>query len=335
LNILAKAIEGDVAGETLFILLALKTLSAFILLLPAALFLAVLMVLGRMYRDQEMAIFAGSGVGFSRLYRAMAWFVLPLCVFGAYLGIEVLPWSEGKSQSLMKQDEKTADLRGIKAGRFNEFSRGDVVLYAEMLSEEDGTLKNLFVQSRSGDSTGVIVADSGYLQETDSGEHFVVLSQGRRYQGVPGQADFVLSEFQEYAVRIDSEGEREPGGFKPEQAAPTSDLWRSGQPRGLAELQRRLAIPLGVLALGLLAAPLSRIAPRAGVYGNVVAAFLLYLAYENLQKIAQGLIIGAKIPLWAGYGGPYLFLLITTLFLLIRAEGWRWLWRSLLGRNAP
>jgi lipopolysaccharide export system permease protein len=333
LNILAKAIEGEVAADTLFILLGLKMLSAFIILLPAALFLAILMVLGRMYRDQEMTIFAASGVGIARLYRALAWFVLPACLAGAYLGVQILPWSESKVQALMKKDEKTADLRGIKAGRFNEFSRGDVILYAEALSEEDGTMKNLFVQSRSGDNNGVIVSDGGYMKEDEIGAHFVVLTHGRRYQGVPGQADFTLSEFEEYAVRIDADDDQDSGGFKREQATPSLDLWRSGQPRELAELQRRLAVPMGALALGLLAAPLSRLAPRAGVYGNVVRAFLIYLVYENLQKISQGLIVGGKISLWLAYAAPYAFILATTLFLLARSSGMKWLWIRLTGRG--
>jgi len=334
LNILAKAIEGEVAGETLFVLLGLKTLSAFIILLPAALFLAILMVMGRMYRDHEMAILASSGVGPMRLYRAIAWLVLPLTVAGAYLGVEVLPWSERNAQALMKKDEKTADLRGIKPGRFNEFSRGDVILYADAFSGEDGVLNNLFVQSRNGENTGVIVSDGGYLKETESGEHFVVLTRGKRYQGVPGRADFVVSEFEEYAVRIDADEDgREPGGFKREQGAPSLELWRSGQPRELAELQRRLAIPLGALSLALLAPPLSRVAPRGGVYGNVFTAFLIYLVYENLQKITQGLLIGGKIPLWLSYSAAYVFVLATALFMLIRASGLKWLWLSARGKG--
>jgi lipopolysaccharide export system permease protein len=332
LNVLAKAIEGEVAGDTLLALLGLKILSAFIILLPAAQFLAILMVFGRMYRDQEMAVLASGGVGFARLYRAVAWFLVPLVVASAWLALDVFPWSEAKVQSLMKKDEKTADLRGIKPGRFNEFSRGDVVLYAESLSAADGAMAKIFVQSRSGDKNGVTVAERGRLLETEAGSHFVVLDKGVRYQGTPGQADYVISEFDEYAVKIDADGDGGGDLFKRESTLPSAQLWNSKTPRELAELQRRLAVPLGVLMLGILAVPISRVAPRSGVYGNIVAAFLIYVVYFNLQNVSQGLLIKGKAPPWLAYSGVYIGLSALTAFYLLREMGLRWCWQVVAGK---
>lgn len=335
LNILTKAIEGEIAGDTLLTLLGLKILAAFIILLPAAQFLAILMVFGRMYRDQEMAILASGGVGFARLYRAVAWFLIPLCVASTWLALEVMPWTEAKVQSLMKKDEKTADLRGIKPGRFNEFSRGDVVLYAESLSPTDGAMNKIFVQSRSGDKSGVTVAESGHLVETEGGSHFVVLGKGVRYQGTPGQADYVISEFDEYAVKIDADpNDTGDSLYKREATLPSLQLWVSKTPRELAELQRRLAVPIGVLLLGILAVPISRIAPRGGVYGNVITAFLIYVIYFNLQNVSQGLLIKGKLPLWLAYSGVYLGLFVLIVFYLVRDLGPSWCWRVLTGRAA-
>ena len=329
LGILTKAIEGEVAADTLLVLLGLKMLTATIILLPPSLFLAVLMVFGRMYRDHEMAILASSGVGLARLYRAIAYFVVPLTVLTAYLALEIMPWAERQSQQLMHKDEQTADVRGIKPGKFNEFSKGDVVLYAEGLSQEDQTLTNLFVQSRNGEETGVVVAENGYVKENELGEHFVVLRYGKRYQGVPGQSDYIISEFEDYAVRID-EGDGEDAALKRE-AEPTANLWRSQTPRELAELQKRLAVPCGTLLLAILAIPLSRVAPRGGVYGNVMTAFLIYMIYENLQRVSQGLLMTEKIPLWLSYSAVYLLMTTVVLFYLIRAYGptylWQW-WRG-------
>ena len=333
LAILTKAIEGDVAGSTLLTLLGLKFLGTLIIFLPAAQFLGLLMVFGRMYRDQEMAVLASSGVGYGRLYRGIAWFVIPLSLVSAYLSLQVLPWSEAKVQSLMQHDEKTADLRGIKAGRFNEFSRGDVVLYAESLDDADGTMKKIFVQSRSGDKNGVTVAESGYMKETEQGAHFVVLNNGIRYQGTPGQADYIISEFAEYAVKIDDDSEDDGAVIKRESTLPSAQLWKSKTPRELAELQRRLAVPMGVLMLGLLAIPISKVAPRSGVYGNVVTAFLIFVVYFNLQSVSQGLLISGKAPLWVAYSGVYLFMAGLIVFNLLKSVGLRWCWQVITGRT--
>lgn len=322
LNILAKAIEGEVAGETLFQLLGLKTLAATAILLPPSLFMAILTVIGRMYRDHEMSILASGGMGAGRLYRALSWMVVPVFLLSAWLALEVMPWTERQVQALMKRDEATADIRGIKAGRFNEFSSGDVVLYAETMGE-NGLMHNVFVQSRQNQSTGVVIAERGHLKKSDLGEDFVVLNDGRRYQGIPGHLDYVISEFSEYGVRIG--GPEEDSAAMKREAEDSGDLLRGGTPRELAELQKRLSVPLGLAALALLAVPLARIAPRRGPYGNVFTAFLIYVIYENAQKISQGLLMTEKIPAWLSYAVIFGLLLAITLGLFLRNLGTRWI----------
>jgi len=336
LSILAKAIEGQIAGETLFKLLGLKMLAASITLLPPSLFLAVLLVFGRLYRDQEMSGWSSAGVGLSRLYRAIAYFVAPLFFLSAFLAFYVMPWAERNAQSLMEKDSQTSDVRSIKPGRFNEFSKGDVVLYAESLSDDDQTMSKLFAQSRSGDQFGVVIAESGYLKENNLGEHFVVMQHGRRYQGTPGQADFVISDFEDYAVRID-EGNNQEEELHREGKA-TAELLVSKSPRELAELQRRVAVPAGTLLLALLAVPLAKVAPRGGVYGSVFKAFLIFVVYENLQRISQGLMTTGKLPLWFCFAGVYSIVLSIIVFYIVRLYGVRWVLQllhdKLLGQKA-
>jgi lipopolysaccharide export system permease protein len=322
LNILAKAIEGEVAGETLFQLLGLKTLAATAILLPPSLFMAILTVIGRMYRDQEMSILASGGMGARRLYRALSWTVIPVFLLSAWMALVVMPWTERQSQALMKRDEATADIRGIKPGRFNEFSAGDVVLYAEEMGE-DSLMHHIFVQSRQDSSTGVVLAETGRLKKNELDEDFVVLNDGRRYQGIPGHLDYVISEFSEYAVRIG--GPESESAAKKREAEDSLALVLGGTPRELAELQKRISVPLGLAALALLAVPLARIAPRRGPYGNVFTAFLIYVIYENAQKISQGLLMTEKIPAWLSYVVIFGLLLAITLGLFLRNLGKRWL----------
>lgn len=322
LGILAKAIEGEVAGETLFTLLGLKMLSASAQLLPAATFISILTVLGRMYRDQEMAILSAAGVGVARMYRAVSWAAVPLVLIGAVMALVVMPWSERQVQALLAKDEQSADIRGIKEGRFNEFSQGDVVLYTESIDEKN-VMHQVFVQSRQGKEVGVVIASSGRLVKNDMKENFIALNEGRRYQGTPGRVDFVISEFGEYGVRIDAP--EDDAGITKRAATESLLLLKSREPKEMAELQKRFAIPLGIFFLITLAMPLSRMAPRAGVYGNVFNAFLVFVIYENAQKISMGLLMTGKIPAWLSYSAVYLGLSILTIVLLARNLGAGWL----------
>jgi len=78
----------------------------------------------------------------------------------------------------------------------------------------------------------------------------------------------------------------------------------------------------------MLAVPLSRVAPRAGAWGNVLKAFVIYVVYENVQKISQGLLMTGKIPLPLAYGGAHLIMAALAIALLIRNLGWRFLLES-------
>ena len=147
LDILTKAIEGEISAEIVFTLIGLKTLTAAAILVPPSLFMAILTVTGRMYRDHEMAVLASAGTGAPRLYRALSWVVIPAVFLSAYLSLAVMPWSERHIQTLILRDVETHDIRGIKAGKFNEFSSGDVVLYAESM-DDNRDMRNIFVQSR-------------------------------------------------------------------------------------------------------------------------------------------------------------------------------------------
>lgn len=333
LRILAKAIEGEVSGETIFLLLGLKITSAAISLLPSAAFLAVLMTLGRMYRDNEMPVLAAAGVGAARLYRAVLTFILPVLAVAWLLALNVLPWTEQQTRKLYEIEEKTADIRGIKEGKFSESSDGGTVFYVEEYKERE-RMRNIFVQSREHGKLGIVSSDSGYLKVADNGDQFIVLQKGTRYDGIPGTASFIVTEFEEYGVKIKGKAKEE--GKAPEQSLKSSDeLVKSRHPRDIAEYQKRLAVPFGVLMLGLLAVPLSRLAPRAGVYGNLFAAFFIYIAYENMQRIMQSLVIGAKVPHWLGYSGVYLLMAGVTAALVVRSVGYRWvaqLLRGWLGR---
>lgn len=330
LDILAKAIEGEVSGDTLFQLLGLKTVSAIAILIPPSTFMAILTVIGRMYRDHEMSILASGGMGSARLYRALAWLVVPVFLLSGWLSLAVMPWTEREAQALVERDEQSADIRGIKAGRFNEFSAGDVVLYAEEM-DSDNIMRNIFAQKRQDTVTEVVSADRGHLDRNELDEYFVILSDGRSNKGTPGLADFEITDFREYAVRVGAAHER--SAVLKREAESSANLLHNRTPKELAELQKRLAVPLGVITLALLAVPLARVAPRGGPYGSVFTAFLIYVVYENAQKISQGMLMTEKIPAWASYSAIYGILLAVTLALFMKNLGVGWVLNRLLGKT--
>ena len=79
LGFLKAAAQGDIPIESVLVLLALKMVGYLDVILPLMMYLAILMVLGRWHRDNEMTVLAACGVGLSN-------FIKPLSVLVLFVG---------------------------------------------------------------------------------------------------------------------------------------------------------------------------------------------------------------------------------------------------------
>jgi len=221
---------------------------------------------------------------------------------------------------IMHQDKESADLRGIAAGKFSEYSHGDLVFYVEKI-DANKKMQQVFVQHRQGSRLAIINAESGRLEDLPDGR-YVILENGERVQGQPGALNYTIEQFAEYAVRVDSKESSVNFG---KAAIASDELMRSEQITDIAELQRRFSIPVGVMLLTFIAVPLAQMSPRGGVYGNMLVGFLIYFSYGNLIRVSQSWVMNQTIPPWLGTVGVNTLLLVIGGVLLARLYGWQWL----------
>lgn len=320
IRVLDKAVEGQVSNQTLLTVLGLKTIIASAAFLPAALFMAVLMVLGRMYRDQEMSAVSSAGGGAGTVYRAIFLLVFPLTVLSAGLSFYVSPWAEAMMDQIMHQDKESADIRGIAAGKFSEYSQGDLVFYVEKI-DADKKMHQVFVQHRQGGRLAIINAEVGRMEDLPDGR-YIILENGERIQGQPGSVNFIIEQFAEYAVRVEAKESAVKFG---KESVASNALMASGQIADIAELQRRFSIPMGIMLLSFIAVPLAQMSPRSGVYGNMLVGFLIYFSYGNLIRVSQSWVMTQTISASLGVIGVNTLLLVIGAILLARLYGWQWL----------
>ena len=327
IRVLSQAIEGNIANETVISLLAFKMIIVTASFFPVACFMAVLMVMGRLYRDQEIAAIASAGGGFSTLLKALLFILIPLSICSAWLSLYVAPWAEEQSRKMMHNDEQTADVRSITPGRFSEYHDGELIFYAESL-DASGKLRNVFIQNKQGARTGIANAELGHIENRDDGS-YLVLENGERIQGIPGEKKFTIEKYREYSVLIN----RSVSLSNPKaKDMPLDELLNALDNHWLAsELQERLSNPISLILLGVLAIPLSKISPRGGVYGNMLLAFGIYFIYSNLQKINHNWVESGKISFTVGFLWINLLLLGLIWLLSVRSYGSRGLmpqWRE-------
>lgn len=322
--LLARVAAGEMAGDAIFTLLFLKSVTNLALVIPPALFIAVLLTMGRMYRDNEITVLNACGVGYDRLYRALLLFIVPVVVLLSGLSFVVGPWADGAGERIKQDAEQRADVSGISAGRFKESDDGGVVFYTEALDREQNRYQGVFIQNRSNDRLGVVMARSGQERtDPETGDRYLVLEDGRRFEGHPGDADYTILDFKQYAVRID---ERDPQVDRAvrTKGRPTRELLGEGSAWAWAELHSRLAVPVSALLLALLALPLSYSSPRQGRYGKLFLAILVYVVYANILVMSETWLARGVIPLALGMWWVHAGVLVLWLALQSRRSGFGW-----------
>lgn len=297
-HLLDKVAFGEINFDVVLPLIGLKITSYMARSLPAALFFSILTVLGRMYRDGEVTALATCGVGTLHIYRGFFYALLPLAAGTAWLALSVQPWAEARSQIIIsEQQEMAAELVGLQPGRFSEYSHGELVFYFESLDRDRSEMHNIFIQNRENRKIGIVTAAMGrHSYDPITGDHFLTLSEGRRYEGKPGSPEFVIAEFGSYTLRV-TESTTQRRGLHTA-AKPSSVLLASDDARDAAELRERISYPLSLFTLTLIAVPLSRALPRQGVYGRLFIAFLVYFSYLNLHTVSVDWMKNEVTPGW-------------------------------------
>ncbi|HEY3517803.1 MAG TPA: LPS export ABC transporter permease LptF [Gammaproteobacteria bacterium] len=318
-DILGDAAADRLPRDAVLALFGLTALRYLMLLMPIALFLGVMLALARLNRDGEMAALSACGVGGSRLLVPIGVLTLLLAIALAWLSFELTPSASRRMEEIRFSAEQNVELTTIEPGKFTTPDSGDTVLYArEVVGEE---LRDVFLQTQRADRVSVVLAERGRrIVDESSGDLSFVLYNSRLYEGVPGESDFLVWEFDEALFPIRPHDEDE--FVEAAAAKPTRDLLRSRALADRAELHWRAAWPLQLFVLALLAVPLSRASPREGRYARLGIALFVYLIYFNLLAIAglwveRGIISDAVGMWWV-----HAVVGLLGLLMLARESGW-------------
>lgn len=321
---LAQAASGYISSDVIVQLILLKLAQNMSVLLPLALYLAVLLALGRLYRDSEIIAMAAGGIGVRKLTYALLWFGLGFALLTGSLSLYFSPQAAQLQAIVFEQAKGKAQVSGIQAGRFREFGSGDRVVYVESVTGDGASMSNVFVRVRHRNGQDLIVAERAYPSvQGGDGDRFMVLENGHRYTGEPGQLDFVVTQFERHAVRLD---QATASARRKLEALSTMELIWQDSAASAAEFQWRVSAPISVLVLILMAVPLARTSPRQGRYANLVTAFVLYFLYNNGISIAQKLVEREQLHIAIGVWPVHaVFALGAICGVFAQSSiGWRW-----------
>jgi len=318
---LAQAAQGLLDPGVLLLIMGFRLPGFLQLILPLGLFLGILLAYGRLYLESEMTVLSATGMSQRRLLvYSLAPAALVAVVVG-WLSLGLAPQGIAEADRILNQQDSLTEFDTLVPGRFQTLRGGSRVTYTRELSADRSELGGVFISEtnvsrQTGKESGlsVLVAESGRQEIQPDGSRYLILENGYRYDGNPGQADYRAIQYDTYGVLLP----------KPEvsmelserEALPTLELLGSDNIRHRTELQWRFSLPLLVFVVTVLAVPLAKVNPRQGRFLKLLPAILLYMTYLALLIAVRGALDKGRIPmalgLWWVHG---LFLAIGLLML--------------------
>jgi lipopolysaccharide export system permease protein len=194
--------------------------------------------------------------------------ILFLLVFA--LTIYVVPWA--KQQKSFAEDEtvNASEFSFISEGKFESFKNGEIVFYASESSQIDEAgeqnMEEIFIYV-SNETAPIVVLASEATKYTDSDNESIYLRvrDGVRYEGLPGDGNVNILDFDRYDLEIVSgEVQKSLSNFSEIEEKTSIDLLMEGGNLANAEIQWRLSQPISILILSFIGVLLAKTSPRTG-----------------------------------------------------------------------
>ncbi len=311
---LADSAAGLMPPLTLLALSGLKLLIALDVLIPIALYLSVLLALGRLGSASETTAMAALGISPAELARAVLGFALLVAVAVGLLSAFARPWAYRESHVLSWRAAFSLDVDALRAGIFYTSADGSRVIFITHRDGHGGPAQDVFVRRQLSDHSELVFAQlAAPLHDPNAPATDRVYLQNAHiydlYPKAPLKNQILASQGLE--LNADEAAIGTPG-YSPVVAS----LWHLLQSRDaadIAELQWRLSTPISTILLALLALPLSRARPRQSRLARFLPAVLLYTGYYLLCSAARTWVQFGHLPVFPGLWVAPLTLALVTL----------------------
>lgn len=333
-RVLADASDGEIPASLVLGFIALSFPYLASLILPLSLFLGIMLAHGRLYVDSEMAVMRACGISEWYITRVMLVLATFMAIITAVLTLWLAPLSQESETQLEEQAGAESGLTALIAGRFQETANQKAVIFVHEIGTGEEKLRKVFLaqqEKSEDDDLHIVYSKTGNVTSAPDGSQQLILSEGVQYEGQQGAKDYQVVEFDQYQLQI-SEQEAQQKRRKLT-AYPTQQLINDDSLDAIAELQWRIAIPLSLPFLVLIAVPLSSVDPRQGRFGKMFPALLLYLGYFMLLMAGRKVLEDGKIPAQLGLWWVHGLIIVIGVTLILKGRPFGVKLRASLGRR--
>jgi lipopolysaccharide export system permease protein len=315
---LESAAAGRMSHEVLLVIMAYRLPGFLEVIIPISFFLSIMLVHGRFHVDSEIIILRACGVSTGRLIQITLFAAMIVMMITGLISLWLKPMGEKQVEILLSDQKNLTEFDTLMPGRFQMLTSGKRVTYIESILA-DGGLERVFINeydetSINGPRQAVtVIAETGRTQVDELGRRFLVLENGFRYEGEPGQKNFQIVEYKEYGQLVDSGGRVKEKRRRT--AIPTLELFKASDSTSLSELHWRVGVVFMIPVIALLAIPLAHVKPRQGRFTRLVPAMILCFLYIVALSAARTGLEKGDIPLVIGLWWVHGLALFMTFFM--------------------
>lgn len=322
---LGEAAAGKYTADFVVMVMVYKLPEFVTIVAPLSFFLALSLVLGRLYSDHELTVLHALGLSRRRLCGLMLIAAALVATAVAALSLIIAPAGNQALEALRIEQRSRPELDRLGAGRFQPLESGSRVTYVEGLSDDGLTLENVFIAETGAAGEFVLLRARRGRQHIDeaAGLRYLQLEDGERIEGTPGVARLRRTRFATLTQRIVWSPIRVVGRLD---RVSTPTLLGRDDAEAAAELQWRLSLPLTVPVLGLLAVAGSAGAATRGGTVRLVPSIAALVGYVAALMVLREQIGEGAWPVVPGMAPVHLVFLAIGL-------AWTFGWRPAGGRR--
>ncbi len=325
LPLLSILLRVGIRPSELIKLLLLMMPTFWMMVIPMATLLGILIGFLRLTRDSEVVSLFACGIGPLQMLKPAVGVSCVCWILSLLVAAVVVPMSKSSSRSMLRDLTQRTLTRGFPEERFVTPVSG-LTMYVHESTSGGHRFKGVFIRdARKPGMANHIFARTGELLTGLKGSRIALrLENGILNRISPDYDKTDIFEFKSYTLQLDlpsiqasrSRGEMGLG-----------TLWRKGNdphtPRQkrnsyLTEFHKRLSIPTGTLILGILAVPLGILFGKTGLSGGVALGLSAFLAYYLMVALMANLAEASAIPAALGLWIPNFILAGLTLAMLNR-----------------
>lgn len=316
-RVLSDISEGKTPLDALFPVMLGQSVHMLNLLLPLGFFLGLVFALGRLYADHELVVLQACGYGYRQLYRGLMLILIPMVLLSSLLSLWLSADVRQKAVRIVDALENVHEFNQLKVGQFNESGSGKQVFFMQSISPDRTEIHDIIISQQGQEKNVLETAQSGRHKIDDkTGDLFLEIGPGVRYEGKAGQSDYRMVEFQRHGILLKK---KQPGDIVLDSDEKSlRKIIASSQRKDQVEFWWRISIPITLVVLAFLAVPLAYIAPRQGRYGKIGWSLLIFIIYLNLLGLSKSALEKGDMPLWLNFWWVHVLFIGLTLVLVLR-----------------